>query len=138
MTARSTAFSLVLFFALLALVITFASACASLPPQTKPTSPELFAGEHEGIWRSSLGNWSGDVDLTIGKPRDAGIDLSVRLTNSRFGSWQTVAQFVGGEFVVDRPSLWMVLRLYGADHLEAEYHNKISGDKGTWSLTRKK
>jgi hypothetical protein len=78
------------------------------------------------------------VDLTVGKPREGEIDFWVRLTNSRFGSWQSVAQFVGGELVVDRPSLWMVFRLHGDDRLEAEYHNRMTGDRGTWSLARKK
>jgi hypothetical protein len=99
-------------------------------------NPAAFAGGWVGTW-NDYGGGSGEVDLTI-EPLASGIRLLVKLTQSRFANWGADAQFVGGELVVDSPSLRMVLRLHGDDRLSAEYHNKTTGSRGTWTMAGKK
>lgn len=112
------------------------AACATMSP-VRPSGPEPFLGEHDGMWRSSVYNTSGDVNLIINDRPDGSLELIVSLTNSRSGSWVTMAKFVDGMIIVDRPLLKMELRLYEGGRIEATY-DVSGGDKGYWSLTRKK
>lgn len=128
---------MVLFLTLFALVAV-AAGCAATSPQVRPATPDSFVGTWEGSWQSSVGKGSGGVNLTISlRPDDGSFDLVVNLTNSRFANWGTEARFKDGTLVVDRPRLQMELRLYENGRFEATY-DVSGGDRGYWSLTRKK
>lgn len=130
MRPKNLSFLLVALFSFVAV-----AACATMAP-LKPSGPELFLSEWTGMWRSLNGS-SGEVALTVSPRPDGLFTLDVGLTNSRSSSWSTVARFKDGALVVDRPSLQMELRLYEGDRLEATY-DVSGGDRGSWSLVRKK
>lgn len=123
----------VLSFAALALVIAFTGACATLPPQVRPTSPGPFVGNWNGTWVSSLGP-TGSVKATI-EPRGNVLQILVKYTNAVVPGFAAEVRFVNGELIVDQP-ISMVLRLHGNDYLEANYYNKRNNSQGTWSLKK--
>ena len=124
------------FAALLAVAI-ITGACATLPPQVRPTSPEPFVGKWSGNWQD-VGGASGFIeDLTIEAPRDNILQFFVKLTNAVVPGFGGEARFVNGELIVERPTLSMAFRLHGNDRLEATYHNRRNNARGTYSLTRK-
>ena len=122
--------------ALLAVAI-ITGACATLPPQVRPTSPEPFVGKWSGSWQD-LGGASGVVeDLTIEPLKDDVLQFFVKLTNAVVPGFGGEARFGSGELIVERPTLSMAFRLHGNDRLEATYHNRRNDARGTYSLTRK-
>lgn len=129
-----------LFFTVLALVVVTVNACATLPPQTRPATPEKFVGEWTGPWNSSSGRGSGWVDLTIYNPVVPGADVQfwAGLTNAVVPGFGGGTKFRNGELLLELPTLTMIFRLHGDDRLEVDYDNRRIGDSGTWSLTRKK
>lgn len=113
-----------------------ASACATVSPQVRPTSPDVFVGKWIGTWQD-VGGASGIIEgLTIEPPRNEALKYSVRLTNAVVPAFGGEAKFAGGELVSETSKLSMVFRLHGDDRLEASYHNLGNNDRGVWSLTR--
>lgn len=127
-----------LFFTVLALVIVTMSACATLPPQTRPATPEKFVGEWTGPWNSSVGRGSGWVDLTIRPPTGDDVQFWAGLINAVAPGFGGIAKFKNGELLLEWTTLTMIFRLHGNDQLEVEYDNRRIGDRGIWSLTKKK
>lgn len=132
----------VLASAVLASVLTaMLAACATVPPQVRPASPEPFVGKWAGSWQSSIRTGRGGVNLTIERPTQARPEFvvyHVSLTNAVVPGFSDEAKFQNGELLVDRSALRIDFRLRGSDALEAEYHNQRTGDQGTWSLQRQK
>ena len=131
----------VLFLATLALVITLTGACATLPPQTRPTDPVSFVGKWVGSWQSMVRTGYGDVKVTIERPtstRPQHVVFHVSLTNAVVPGFSDEVRLQNGELIVERSTLSMLFRLYGSDRLEATYHNRRNNDRGTWSLAKKK
>jgi hypothetical protein len=133
---KQTVLSQGVFGSALAVLITLANACATIP-QVKPTAVEPFLKEWQGTWQSSISSANGEVDLAITRLSDNLVTLFVNLTNSRFRSWSTEATFNNGMLIVDRSSLRMKLQIYRDGHLEATY-DVSSGDRGYWILRQKK
>lgn len=126
----------VLFSTILVLSSVITANCASLP---KPTSSEPFIGEWvNGIWESAkYRGVNGGVSVVITPMPDGKLLIAVTLTNSRFASWSTPAEFKDGKLVVDRPKLKMELTINKKGRLEATYDN-VGVDDGTWSSLTKK
>jgi hypothetical protein len=137
LAAGKEARAMKLTFAALLAIAVGASACATLPPQIRPTSPDLFVGKWSGSWQD-VGGASGSVEeLTIEPPRNEALQYSVRLTNAVVPGFGGQAKFARGELVVETSTLSMVFRLHGSDRLEVSYHNRRNNSRGTWSLIRK-
>ena len=131
----------VLFLATLALVITLTGACATLPPQTRPTDPVSFVGKWVGSWQSMVRTGYGDVKVTIERPtseKPQYVVFHVSLTNAVVPGFSDEARFENGELIVDRPTLRLEFQLRGNDQLVINYENRRIGDRGTWSLAKKK
>lgn len=127
----------VLFFTLLALVITLTGACATTSPVNN--DPESFLGEWSGTWRSSVYSiLKGNMDLAIRQLDDGSFKLVANnITNSKFTHWSAIATFKDEMLVVDQPRLKMELRLYeDGRQLEATYDNN-GRDIGVLWLTKK-
>lgn len=134
------ALSQVLFSTVLVLVITFASACATVPPQVRPVSPDPFAGTWEGSWQSLVGRGSGGVKVAIEQPtgaRPQHVVFHASLTNAVVPGFSREARFENGKLIVDLPTLWMEFQLRGSHQMVANYENRWTGDRGTWWLSRK-
>ena len=129
MRTRSVLVPVVLFLAFLA------GGCASA--SLRPSGPEPFLGEFQGVWTSFTYQSSGGVYLVVRENSDKSLTLDVNLTNSRFSSWSAIARLKDGMLVVDRPSLYMEFRLYEGGRIEATY-DVPNRDRGIWSLTKKK
>lgn len=131
--------SQILFFTVLVFLITFASACATLPPQVRPVSPDPFVGKWDGSWQSSVMTGHGNIRVTIEQPTSARpqhVVFHVSLTNAVVPGFSGEAQFKNGELIVDWPTLWMEFQLRGSDQMVVNYENRRIGDRGTWWLNR--
>lgn len=123
------------FYSALALAI---GACASFPPQLRPTDPSPFIGEWEGFWDSNSGS-RGGLNTKINPPDAATgrIIIHTIISNAVVPSFSIPTKLVNGELILRSTTLDMTFRFHG-DQIVAEYDNKRINDKGAWHLKRKK
>lgn len=125
---------------ILALVVAFAVACATVPvpQQVRPVTPDPFVGKWEGMWTSRTTGNSGSLNTRIDSPDETRqVRVHTTLTNAVVPSFSITTKFVNGELIHSSTTLEMTFRLHG-DQLVAEYDNKRINDNGTWHLKRKK
>lgn len=142
-------------FILLTLVLALVtSACATVPPQIRPTNPDAFVGKWERSWFSFTFRNSGAVEMTIESPgNDDFLPFSMTIYRSDGRPWipegrhgplfQGKFKFENGElFLVSiDPSCFTKLStsLHGdGNHLANKYFNSCSYSEGQSSFTRKK
>lgn len=134
--------SLVLAF-LLALVT---SACATVPPQIRPTNPDAFVGKWEGSWHSTTRGTSGPVEMAIQAPGGDGLlpaEFQYYVEGKPSPLFQGKWKLQNGELLlvsIDPPCFTKLpISLHGdGNQQKHEWINTCSGSEGWSSLTRKK
>jgi hypothetical protein len=116
------------------------SGCASLPPQSRPTTVEPFLGTWTGSWRSNVNSSdSGSVQVEIvadTKRNPNGVIYNA--TSPQFKQQGIKGELRNGELLFT--TSWraqLTFALYGTDRMEVNYFNPGNQDSGTWSLSRK-
>ena len=123
-------------FAVLALIL-WAGTSAAAQPQLRPQTPEPFLGKFSGAWEDLNGQKGEVTEVTAEQKADGTVQMTATLTNAVVPGFGMVAKFVDGELIVERPTLTMTFRLYTGDRIEAAYHNRTTGARGSWKLARK-
>lgn len=134
------------FFLLMPFIALAIGACATVPPQTRPTNPDAFAGTWEGSWHNVIRGTSGPVEMTIEPPGGDG------LVPAEFQYWfegKPSAVF-RGKWKFDNGVLVLVshdpvcftkllITLHGDGNTQRhEWTNNCTNAAGWSSLTRKK
>jgi hypothetical protein len=114
--------------------------CASMPPQSRPTTIEPFLGTWTGSWRSNVNpsdSGTVQVEIVADTKRNPG-GVIYNATSPQFKQPGIKGELQNGELLFT--TSWraqLTFALYGTDRIEVSYFNPGNQDRGTWSLSRK-
>jgi hypothetical protein len=122
------------------------SACATAPPQIRPTNPDAFVGKWEGSWHSTTHGTSGPVEMTVQAPGGDGLlpaEFQYYVQGKPSPLFRGKWKLQNGELIlvsVDPPCFTKLpISLHGdGTQQKHEWINTCSGSQGWSSLTRKK